>query len=437
VGSDDDDDRAYSVHRRAPTARPSARRPAVAPGATLLGGPVPAPTRPLDPRAEPAPEPVAPPAPVAPPSASPPPPAGPSTITLEAFHKLLAAGTHHGASDIHFRVGDPPTYRVHGALSPLKFDKLKSADTRAICQLVLRDPAVLADLDQLQEHDASYSLPGVSRFRVNIFRQRGSLSLILRIIPSKIPTIADLGLPDAIREIAGFERGLVLVTGATGSGKSSTLAAMISQINHDRRCHILTIEDPIEFLHANAKASVSQREIGIDTRNFNIALRAALRQDPDVILVGEMRDAETVDIALKASETGHMVFSTVHTTDASKTVGRLLGVFPSEEQQAVRYRLADNLKATISQRLLPRLDGKGRAVACEIMIVNKTLQEYLRDPTKTGNLKDVIEKSRTGSGMQSFDQHLAELMKKGVVSRETALQAATNPADLERALQFE
>jgi twitching motility protein PilT len=229
----------------------------------------------------------------------------------------------------------------------------------------------------------------------------------------------------------------VLVTGATGSGKSSTLAAMINHINQHRRCHILTIEDPIEFIHANQKASVSQREIGIDTRNFNIALRAALRQDPDVILVGEMRDAESVDIALKASETGHMVFSTVHTTDASKTIGRLLGVFPSEEQQAVRYRLADNLKATVSQRLLPRCDAKGRAVACEIMVVNKTIQEYLRDPNKTGQIKDVLEKSGTGTGMQSFDQHLAALLKGGKITRETALQAASNPADLERALQFE
>lgn len=350
---------------------------------------------------------------------------------------LLAAGVQHGASDIHLKVGDPPTYRVNGTLAPLKYERLKPADTYAICEHVIRDAEVKARLAEVQEYDTSYSLPGVSRFRVNIYRQRGSLSLILRIIPSKIPTVEDLGLPPVIRQIADNDRGLVLLTGATGSGKSSTLAAMIHHINQTRRVHILTIEDPIEFLHANIKASISQREIGIDTRNYNVALRAALRQDPDVILVGEMRDAESIDIALKASETGHMVFSTVHTTDAAKTIGRLVSVFPAEEQQTVRYRLADNLKATISQRLLPRADGKGRVVAAEIMIVTKTVQEYIKDESRTGSLKDVIEKGRSQYGMQSFDQHLTDLYHAGVISLDVAKEYASNPSDFERSLNFE
>ena len=227
------------------------------------------------------------------------------------------------------------------------------------------------------------------------------------------------------------------MTGATGSGKSTTLAAMINLINGTRPCHILTIEDPIEFLHPNRKASVSQREIGPDTKNYVIGLRAALRQDPDVILVGEMRDAESTDIALKAAETGHLVFSTVHTTDAAKTIGRIMSLFPADEQLFVRNRLADNLKATISQRLLPRVDGKGRVVAMEIMIVTQTVQEYIRDINRTEGLKDVIEKGRQQYGMQSFDQHLTDLYKAGVITLQTAIHAATNPSDFERALHFE
>jgi twitching motility protein PilT len=358
-------------------------------------------------------------------------------MTLEQLQMLLSAGTQHGASDIHFKVGDPPTYRVNGNLVPLKYDRLKPADTLAICQHVIKDAEVLESLGEIQEHDTSYSLPGVSRFRVNIFRQRGTLSLILRIIPSTVPTMESLGLPPVVAQIASFERGLVLLTGATGSGKSSTLAAMINHVNQTRRVHILTIEDPIEFLHTNAKGSISQREIGIDTRNYNVALRAALRQDPDVILVGEMRDAESIDIALKASETGHMVFSTVHTTDAAKTIGRLVSVFPAEEQQTVRYRLADNLKATMSQRLLPRAGGKGRALAAEIMVVTKTIQEYIRDPDRTGGIKDAIEKGRSQYGMQSFDQHLTDLYRAGTITMETALEYASNPSDFQRALSFE
>jgi twitching motility protein PilT len=349
--------------------------------------------------------------------------------------RLLAHAVKHGASDIHFLVGNRPSFRIDGVLRPLKHAVLEPADTMRV-GINLLGEAAKEQLTEAQEHDASYSLDGAARFRVNIFRQRGSLCAILRVISSAVPTIDELALPERIRQLAEEERGLVLVTGATGSGKSTTLAAMIHHINLNRAAHILTIEDPIEFLHRNKKASVSQREVGPDTRNFTTALRAALRQDPDVIMVGEMRDAETIDVALKAAETGHMVFSTVHTTDAAKTIGRLVGVFPAEEQHSVRLRLSETLKGIVSQRLLPRADGAGRVVVPEIMVTTKTIQECIREPTKTGEITDVIEKSRDQYGMQSFDQELSRLYKAGVIDLEVAKSAASNIADFERALNF-
>lgn len=358
-------------------------------------------------------------------------------MTADQLRALLEAGIKHGASDIHFRVDGPPTYRVRGQLAQLKYDRLTPQDTMAICRVVVRDPDVANQLESLQEYDTSYALPGVARFRVNIHRQRGSLSLVLRIIPPTVPTTEELRLPAIVRTIAEQERGLILVTGATGAGKTSTLASMVHHINQTRRVHIVTIEDPIEFLHPNVHASVTQREIGIDTKNYNVALRAALRQDPDVILVGEMRDAEAIDIALKASETGHVVFSSVHTTDASKTVGRILSAFPPDEQLQVRYRLADNLKAIVSQRLLPRKDGTGRVVACEILRVTGSVQEYLRDPEKTASIVDLIEKGRSQYGMQTFDQHLTDLYRAGDIALETAVAASSNPSDFQRAMHFE
>jgi twitching motility protein PilT len=353
------------------------------------------------------------------------------------MNRLLTVGSQNGASDIHFRPGDPPTYRVNGSLRTLKGERLSADDTRAIAMMMISAPERQKEIDALQEFDGSYAVPGVARFRANVYRQRGSLSVIMRIIPSEVPTLDALGLPAVLKKIASSERGLVLVTGATGSGKTSTLAAMIDHINRNESLHILSIEDPIEFLHKNLKSSISQREIGADTASFNVALRAALRQDPDVILVGEMRDTETIDIALKAAETGHLVLSTVHTTDAAKTISRLVSVFPAEEQQMVRIRLADSLMASISQRLLPKADGKGRVVALEIMVQTQTIREYIRTPDKTVGLKDVIEKGRSNYGMQSFDQHLSDLYKSGVIAIETARSAASNPADFERALNFE
>ncbi len=352
------------------------------------------------------------------------------------MNKVLTYGVQNGASDIHFRAGDPPTFRVGGLLRPIKGDKLTPNHTRQLALNVIVDGLVQTQVDKLQEYDTSYMLAGVGRFRVNVYRQRGALSLVLRVIPTEVPTLDGLGMPEIIKKIAANERGLVLVTGSTGSGKSTTLAAMVHHINNSDSVHILTVEDPIEFLHRNIRASISQREIGTDTSDFGSALRSALRQDPDVILVGEMRDHETVDIALKAAETGHLVLSTVHTTDAVKTIGRLLSFFPGDEQQITRQRIAETLKGTISQRLLPKAEG-GQALAMEIMVQTKTVQEFILDPSRTSSLKDVIEKGRTTYGMQSFDQHLAELYKAGTITIDTARAAASNPADFERSLNFE
>lgn len=353
----------------------------------------------------------------------------------ELFHTLLAAAAKHGASDIHFRPGAPPMCRVNKQLLPLKTNPLNAVDTESIARLVGGRSLANVTFEELQEFDASYSLPGVGRFRANIYRQRGSLAIVMRIIPSEVPELGGLGLPEIVQRIVEIERGLVLVTGATGSGKSTTLAAMIRRINDTRTAHILTLEDPIEFLHRSQRSSISQREVGIDTRNYVMGLRAALRQDPDVILLGEMRDHESIDIALKAVETGHVVFSTVHTTDAAKTVGRIVSAFPPEEQRSVRLRLAENLRATISQRLLPRADGNGMVVAVEVMICTGTIREIIAERLQ-GSLHEAIEQGRQQYHMQSFDQHLAELYAQGAITREVAVHAASNPADFVRRLSF-
>ena len=358
-------------------------------------------------------------------------------MDLEQFERYLSGAFQLGASDIHLRAGAPPTFRINKQIRPAREAALTASDTRAIAELIVKEPQLLDRLDDLRDHDTSYTLPGKCRFRVNIFRQRGSLALVLRVIPDEIPTFEQLLLPPQVQELAEYTRGLVLVTGAAGTGKSSTLAAIINHINQTRAGHIVTIEDPIEFLHDDQRSSVSQREVGPDTADFNKALRAALRQDPDVILVGEMRDYETIDIALKAAETGHMVYSTVHTPDATKTVGRLVAVFPPEEQPMVRIRLAENLRATMSQRLLPRADGDGMVVAVELMKVTGTVEDAIRNPELTATLKDIIEKSRSQYGMVSFDQCLTDLFKGELITLDVAKRSATNPGDFERALHFD
>lgn len=349
-----------------------------------------------------------------------------------ALDKVLEVATKSHASDIHLKVGSPILFRINGVLQETKSPALRPDDTEAVCKVILERIKPPVDTDLLHEWDGSYSVEGLSRFRVNMFRQRNSLALIMRTIPFDMPTIESLHLPEVLKEIAMEERGLVLVTGVTGSGKSSTLAAMINYINENLKCHILTIEDPIEFMHKNKKASMSQREIGLDTNNFNVALRAALRQDPDIILVGEMRDTETIDIALKATETGHLVFSTVHTTDAQKTINRLIAVFPADEQNVVRLRLAESIRAIISQRLIPTKEGKGRVPALEILRTTKTIEECIKDPLKTFHIKDALEQGHDAYKTQSFDQHLMWLFKAGEIDFSTAKAAATNPSDFER-----
>ncbi len=350
------------------------------------------------------------------------------------FDKFLAASVKAGASDIHIKVGAQPTLRVHGVLKEVKLDPITVEGMEGLLSHVLDSNGLEYDLRKLRECDTSYAREGIGRFRVNILRQKGQFAAVLRVIPKRVPTLDDLGLPPVLKKLAREERGLILVTGVTGSGKSTTLAAMINEINHESRKHVVTIEDPIEFVHEDRLSRITQREVGADTDSFGAALRAALRQDPDVILVGEMRDATTIDTGLKAAETGHLVFSTVHTTDAAKTIGRIIDVFPHDAQNAVRIRLAENLKGTISQRLLRRADGQGRVVAMEIMVVTLSVLEMIKDPQRTAEIKDYIERSRDMYGTQSFDQHLIDLYHAEVITLETARAAATNPADFERAL---
>ena len=353
------------------------------------------------------------------------------------FNQLLAAAVKNGASDLHLKAGGPPALRINGALIPVKIPALMPDDTRAIASFILETARWKGDIDQLRDWDTSYAVDDVGRFRCNIFRQKGDFALVLRAIPINVPTVDSLGLPPVVKAMAEYERGLILLTGVTGSGKSSTLAAIVRQINETTRAHILTIEDPIEFLHEDKLSRVIQREIGPDTQSFSTALRAALRQDPDVILVGEMRDTETIEIALKAAETGHLVLSTVHTTDAAKTISRLVDAFPAEAQDGVRHRLAENLKGTISQRLLPRATGKGRVVAAEIMVSTESIKEFIVNKDRTHEIAEYLSKNRDIYGTQSFDQHLAELYKSGQVTLDVAKAASTNPSDFERALAFE
>jgi twitching motility protein PilT len=363
---------------------------------------------------------------------------------FERFNQILKAMGEHRASDLHISVGSGFRYRVLGKLIPVpETGDLTAGETASIAAGILlagrkcNKGNVAQFIETLTDCDCSYSVPGYGRYRVNIACQRRSLSLVLRHIPSILPTIEALGLPAVLGQIALAERGLVLVTGITGSGKSTTLAAMINLINQTKQCKIITIEDPIEFLYNDGSCTITQRECGSDTENFAKALRAALRQDPDIILVGEMRDKETIDIAIKAAETGHLVLSTVHTTDAPKTISRILSVFEPAEQPATRLRLSETLLAVISQRLLPRADGTGRVVACEIMRQTKSIQECIEEPAKTAMIKEFIEKGREIYGMQTFDQNLTELYNKQIITLETAKAAATSAADFERNMQFD
>lgn len=358
------------------------------------------------------------------------------SFSKEMFLNIIKSASQSGVSDIHLRTDEKPCFRLRGDLIPVKSEPLTADDMKLICSLMIKDQTIIKNVDTIKEHDGSFSIPNVCRIRYNIMRYQGKLGIILRLISDKVPTTEELKLPEVINKIASANAGLVLVTGATGSGKSSTLAAMINYINKNSAVHVLTLEDPVEYVHTPIKARITQREIGQDTNDFNSALRSALRQDPDIILIGEMRDAETISIAIKAAETGHLVFGTVHTTDALSTIGRLISMFPPEEQNVVRTRLADNLYATISQRLLKTKDGKGRVAAQEIMINNPGIREAILDPIRTKEIYTYIEKGKDSSGAQSFDQHITQIYKKGLISLEEAKGNATKPEDFERNLMF-
>ena len=349
------------------------------------------------------------------------------------MEKILRAAVERGASDLHIKADDVFRARVDGRLVPLTRQALTADQTRAIALALIPLEADRQRIDTLHDYDCSYAVAGVGRFRVNIMRQRGAFSVVMRAIPYDVPTLEKLRLPPAVSRIADAERGMILVTGVTGSGKSSTKAAMVRQINEQHEKHIVTLENPIEFLHTDVRASVTQREIGVDTESFRSGLRAALRQDPDVILIGEMRDAETVDTAMKAAETGHLLLSTLHTPDAQSTILRTVAMFPPQEQQTVRLRLAESLHAVVSQRLLPRASGQGRVVAAEIMINTAAIRDLIAEG-RVGEIRDLMTEGRMQYGMQTFDQHLTDLVRAGEVTYEVALGAATRPADF--ALQF-
>jgi twitching motility protein PilT len=350
------------------------------------------------------------------------------------LNEILKVAVKGGASDIHLKSGLPPMFRVDGALVPLKNGERMMPDELTNIAASIMSSVQKARFEESREADLAYGVAGLGRFRVNVFQQRGSIGIVFRVIPFGVKTAEQLHLPPVIQKIARENRGLILVTGTTGSGKSTTLAAMIEQINSERTSHIMTIEDPIEFLIRDRRSIVNQREIGVDTHSFSNALRAALRQDPDVILVGEMRDFETIEIALTAAETGHLVMSTLHTLDATETINRIISVFPPYQQKQVRLQLATILKAVVSQRLVPRADGNGRVPALEVLVSTAFVRECIGDKDRTKEIPEVISKGYTSYGMQTFDQSLMQLVKDELVTYDEALKHVTNPDDF--ALRF-
>ncbi|HYV97487.1 MAG TPA: type IV pilus twitching motility protein PilT [Gemmatimonadaceae bacterium] len=347
------------------------------------------------------------------------------------MENIIKAAVERGASDLHIKAGDVFRARIDGKLVPLTKQALTPEQTKAIALKLIPNEDDRAKIDKIRDYDCSWGAAGIGRFRVNIMKQRSSFMIVMRVIPFEVPSFDKLGLPKVLGNLAEAERGMILVTGVTGSGKSSTMAALVNLINQTKNKHIVTLENPIEFLHRDLQCAVTQREIGWDTDSFQSGLRAALRQDPDVILIGEMRDAETIDTAMKAAETGHLLISTLHTPDAQSTVLRILAMFPPEEQDVVRIRLAESLHAVVSQRLLKKASGHGRVPACEVMINTPTIRELMLDADRVGEIRDYIGEGREQYGMQTFDQHLAELVTDGTVEYEVALAASTRPSDFE------
>ena len=342
---------------------------------------------------------------------------------------ILQVAVRGGASDIHLKVGLPPMFRVDGTLVPLKNAQRLSGEELSRMALGTMSEAQRKKFQETSEVDLGFGMAGLGRFRVNVFMQRGAPGMVLRVIPVKISTVQELSLPPVVEQIAREERGLVLVTGITGSGKSTTLSSMVDFINTNESGHIMTIEDPIEFLIRDKRCVVNQREVGVDTHSFGHAMKSALRQDPDVILVGEMRDLETIETALNAAETGHLVMSTLHTLDATESINRIIGAFPPHQQKQVRLQLASVLKAVISQRLVPRADGKGRVPAVEILRSSGRVRELIEDKDRTREIHEAIAQGHTTYGMQTFDQSLMSLLQKGLITMDEAKRQATNPDD--------
>ncbi len=345
------------------------------------------------------------------------------------INDILKISVERRASDLHLKVGSPPVLRIDGRLMPMvEHKRLTQEDVVKLAFSMMSQP----QKDRFKaknEADFAYGVPGLGRFRVNVFMQRGTVGIVMRAIPTKMASIEELNMPSVVQKLAQESRGLILVTGTTGSGKSTTLASMIDYINSTRTEHIMTIEDPIEFLHRDKRSLVNQREVGMDTESFSLALRSAMRQDPDIILVGEMRDFDTISVGLTAAETGHLVLSTLHTVDAGETINRIISVFPPYQQKQVRLQLASVLKGVISQRLVPRADGKGRVPACEVLVVTATVRECIIDPDKTRHIHDVIAAGTSQYGMQTFDQSLFWLYKEELITYEEALRRSSNPDD--------
>ena len=344
------------------------------------------------------------------------------------FRQAIVQMVQRGASDLLLKGGRPPTVRVNGHLEPLGMPPLKPEELKVLAEQLMT-PRQLKEFAETKEMDFGIGVPGIGRFRTNIYQQRGTVAFALRAIPYEVRTIAELQLPSVVEALASRPRGLILVTGITGSGKSTTLAAMIEHINRTRRVNIITVEDPIEFLHRDQLANVSQREVGSDTHSFGAALRHVLRQDPDVILVGEIRDAETMDTALKAADTGHLVLSTIHTTDATQTISRILSFYPPFQHGEIRMLLSTALAAVVSMRLVPRADGRGRVPAIEVLVNSAAVADNIRDMAKALNIPDLIAEGGVSYGMQSFDQSLMRWLQEGTIAYDDAVRAATNPSE--------
>jgi twitching motility protein PilT len=344
------------------------------------------------------------------------------------FKQAISQMVQRNGSDLHLKVGRPPTIRVNGELAGLDMAPLKPEDLKLLAEQIMT-PRQVKEFAEKKEADFAIGVPGVGRFRTNIYQQRGTLAFAFRAIPYEVKTIRELHLPEVLEEISLKPRGLVLVTGVTGSGKSTSLAAMINHVNQNRRVNVITIEDPIEFLHRDVHANISQREVGSDTLSFGTALRHVLRQDPDVILIGEVRDMETLDTALKAADTGHLVFSTLHTTDATQTINRVISFYPPHQHQEIRSLLSTALQAVVCLRLVPRSDGKGRVAAAEVLINTAAVADNIRDIEKALNIPDLIAEGTEAYGMQSFDQSLMQWYRDKVISYESALFYSSNPSE--------